>query len=211
VLLFLNWLGNTRLVWRNHEHFINRNNFGSIGVSTAWLRRTVNLKFLRHNSLTRKKDDTIFPLWFFFPHILGLKWGLICIIQKKTISQYPKATNAGVDLNHKLFGVWKDNEISLPQHLSEDMFITYRRFWIENVTNFEGCSAFYSVIKEFSSFWDIRFYINMSIKAFIHITLKIIILFLPTLYLSYYSHPGPRVVFYFLIYRRKFYFDFLFV
>jgi len=32
------------------------------------------------------------------------------------------------------------------------MFITYRRFWIENVTNFEGSSVIYSVIMEFSSF-----------------------------------------------------------
>jgi len=148
---------------------------------------------------------------FFFIYILGLKWSLICIIQKKPKSRCPKANNAGVDLNPNLFGVWKDNEIQHPQHLSEDTFINYRRFWIENVTNFEGSSVFYSVIKEFSSFWDIRFYINMSIKAFIHITLKIIILFLPTLHLSYYSHRGSQVVFYFVIYRRKFYFDFLFI
>jgi len=101
---------------------------------------------------SREKKMIKFLLNIFFLHILGLKWGLICIIQKKTMSQYPKATNGVVDLNSKLFGVWKDNEISLPQHLSEVMFITYRRFWIENVTNSEESSAFYSVIKEFSSF-----------------------------------------------------------
>jgi hypothetical protein len=68
------------------------------------------------------------------------------------MSQYIIATNVSVDLNPILFGVWKYNEISLPQHFPEDIFITYRRFWIENLTNFEGSSVIYSVIKEFSSF-----------------------------------------------------------
>jgi hypothetical protein len=71
-----------------------------------------------------RKKLTPFLICDFF-EMLGLKWGLPCIIQKKTISQYPKATNVGVDLNSILFAVWKDNEISLPQHFSEDMFIAY--------------------------------------------------------------------------------------
>jgi hypothetical protein len=88
-------IGSATLVWCdvNHKNFISRNHFGSISVSTAWLRRTVNLNFLWHSLRTRKKkDDTISPLCFFL--ILGLKWGIIRGLFKK----YPDWNCSGCSL-----------------------------------------------------------------------------------------------------------------
>lgn len=100
VLHFQTWQRNSHLVWCLRDRFVGQNQLGSVHGQSQW---RVNLSFIpRHNLRVCTKKFTPFLICDFCD-ILGLKWGLMFSIQMKTISQYPEATDVGIDLNAKLF------------------------------------------------------------------------------------------------------------
>ena len=130
VLLFLNWIGKTRSVWRNDEHFINGNHFGSIGVSTAWLRRTVTLKFLRHNLRTRKKiiQFLLYVVFFFFT-FWDWNEALYALFKRKPwVSTQKQLT---------LVWIWIPNYLESERTMKFNILSTFQKIRSSNTNDFE--------------------------------------------------------------------------